>query len=174
MALNRCGTGAHRTIHTYTVDRADMPRFAALGIIADMQVGEGSIDLLYHGDLYEITGERAYGLLPVSELLKAGARVSLSSDWDADPISVLGIIQRSMLRESHALADIETAIRLVTRDAALALDLSEVTVTLVTGLQADFVVLDQNVLDLPLSDIEHTSVLMTVLAGKPVFKSLDY
>jgi predicted amidohydrolase YtcJ len=79
-----------------------------------------------------------------------------------------------MLRESHALADIETAIRLVTRDAAFALGLSDVTGTLVTGLQADFVVLDQNVFDLPLSDIEHTSVLMTVLAGKPVFKSRDF
>jgi predicted amidohydrolase YtcJ len=82
---------AHRTTHTYMVDRADMPRFADLGVIADMQVGERSIDVLYHDDLYEIIGKRAYGLLPVSELLKAGARVSLSSDWDADPLSPLGI-----------------------------------------------------------------------------------
>lgn len=165
---------AHRTTHTYMVDRADMPRFAELGVIADMQVGEGSTDLLYHDDLYEIIGERAYALLPVSDMLAAGARVSLSSDWDADPLSPLGIIQRSMLRESHSIDDLETAIRLVTRDASYALGLSGVTGALVTGLQADFVVLDQNLFELPLSDIENTSVVMTVLAGKSVFKSWDY
>jgi predicted amidohydrolase YtcJ len=156
------------------VDRADMPRFAELGVIADMQVGEGSTDLAYHDDLFNIIGERAYELVPVLELLEAGAKMSLSSDWDADPLSPLGIIQRSMLRESHAINDLETAIRLVTRDAAFALGLSDVTGALVIGLQADFVVLDQNVFELPLSEIEYTSVLMTVLAGKPVFKSREY
>jgi predicted amidohydrolase YtcJ len=165
---------AHRTTHTYMVDRADMPRFAQLGVVADMQVGQGSTDLLYHDDLYEIIGERAYELLPVPEMLEAGAKVSLSSDWDADPLSPLGIIQRSMLRDSHAIDDLGTAIRLVTRDAAFALGLGGVTGALVTGLQADFVVLDQNVFELPLSDIENTSVLMTVLAGRQVFKSWDY
>lgn len=165
---------AHRTTHTYMVDRADMPRFAELGVVADMQVGEESTDLLYHEDLYEIIGERAYELLPVPDMLEAGARVSLSSDWDADPLSPLGIIQRSMLRESHALDDLETAIRLVTRDAAFALGLNEVTGALVPGLQADFVVLNKNLFKLSLSDIENTSVLMTVLAGKSVFKSWEY
>ena len=35
-------------------------------------------------------------------------------------------------------------------------------------------VFDQNVFNLPLSEIENISVLMTVLAAKSVFKSLDY
>lgn len=164
----------HRTTHTYMVDKADMPRFAKLGVVADMQVGEGSTDALYHDDLYSVIGERAYDLLPVRDMLTAGATVSLSSDWDADPLSPLGIIQRSMLRSSQAVRDVETAIRLVTHDAAYALGLSEVTGSLTVGRQADYVVLDQNIFNHPVNEIEDTSVLVTVVAGRRVFTARNY
>ena len=161
----------HRITHTYLVDPADTPRFAELGVTADFQVGPESTDPDYHAYLSEFIGDRAYDLIPVKRLLDAGAHVSLSSDWDADPLSPLGTIERAVTRETEAVADVETAIELVTIDAAYALGQDDVSGSLEVGKQADFVVLDQNLLEIDVRDIDQTRVLLTVLAGRETFRS---
>ncbi|MFE2560039.1 hypothetical protein ACFXGT_29290 [Streptomyces sp. NPDC059352] len=47
-------------------------------------------------------GDRAFDLIPVAKPLDAGAHVSFSSDWDADPLSPFGVIERAVTRESNA------------------------------------------------------------------------
>ncbi len=161
----------HRTTHTYLVDDADIARFKALGVVADFQKGPDSTDTAYHEDLSEIIGDRAFDLIPTKKLLDAGAHVSLSSDWDADPLSPFGTIQRAVNREANAVADVETAIRLVTLDAAFALDQDRVTGSIAVGKYADFIVIDQNLLTIDSNDIENTQVLLTFLAGREVYSS---
>ena len=56
----------------------------------------------------------------VKTLLDSGAHVSLSSDWDADPLSPFGSIERAVTRETNAVESVAQAIELVTLDAAYA------------------------------------------------------
>ncbi len=60
---------------------------------------------------------------------------------NCDPLSPFGIVQRALLRESHTVKDVATAIELVTRNAAYAVGIDGVTGSLEVGKQADFVVL---------------------------------
>lgn len=161
----------HRITHTYLVGAADAPRFAELGVTADFQVGPESTDPEYHAYLSEFIGDRAVDLIPVQRLLDAGADVSLSSDWDADPLSPFGTIERAVTRETEAVADVETAIELVTLAAAYALGHDDVTGSLEVGKQADYVVIDQNLLEIDVRDIGETRVLLTVLAGRETYRS---
>ncbi len=160
----------HRTTHTYMVDEADIGRFAQLGVVADLQVGVGSTDLGYHDYLAEFIGDRAFGLLPVPQLHEAGAVVTLSSDWDADPLSPLGIIENSLTRESNALDELHTAISMVTLQAAYALGHDDITGSIAVGKYADFVVLDQNLFEIAADEIGATRVLMTMLAGQTIWR----
>ncbi len=162
----------HRTTHTYLVDPDDLGRFGGLGVIADFQVGVEAIDPAYHEDLSTIIGDRAFDLIAVAAMLDTGADVMLSSDWDADQLSPLGIIERSLRRDTNAVPDIETAIELVTIAPAYALGHDATTGSIEVGKFADFVVLDQNLLDIPTSEIGRTSILATVLAGNVTYGSL--
>lgn len=161
----------HRTTHTYLVHPDDLPRFIELGVVADLQVGADSTNILYHEDLSAIIGDRAFELLPVSSLLEANAVVTLSSDWDADPLSPFGIIERSLTRNTHSINDVETAISLVTRDAAYALGVSEITGTLSVGKSADYIIVDRDILNIHIDDIGEASVLSTVLEGEEIYRA---
>ncbi|OED39654.1 hypothetical protein AB833_14765 [Chromatiales bacterium (ex Bugula neritina AB1)] len=161
----------HRTTHTYLVHPDDIPRFRSLGVIADFQVGADSTDIDYHHYLAEFIGDRAYDLLPVNTLLEGGASVTLSSDWDADPLSPLGIIENALTRASHNIDSLETAIRLVTLDAAFALGHDNTTGSLEAGKFADFVVLDRNIFDVEHHEISEAKVLMTFVGGHRVYQA---
>jgi len=161
----------HRLTHTYLVDPADVSRFAELGVVADFQVGPESSATDYHEYLSEFIGERAFDLIPVRTLLDSGADVSLSSDWDADPISPFGTIQRAVTRDENAVDTVEQAIELVTIGAAYALSSDDMTGSIEVGKYADFVIIDQNLLEVDIRQIEDTSVLLTVVGGRETYRS---
>ncbi|CAM9320080.1 unnamed protein product [Chrysoparadoxa australica] len=159
----------HRTTHTYLVAEEDVSRFEALGVIADFQMAPESISEGYREYIAEFIGDtRARSLIPVKELLDAGARCSLSSDWDADPLSKFGTIHRAVTRARNAV-ELETAVRLVTLDAAYALGLEQWVGSIEVGKLADFIVTDTNIMEARVGAIEGAKVLLTVLQGAPVF-----
>ena len=161
----------HRLTHTYLVDRADVPRFAKLSVVADFQVGPESSSTAYHDDLSKIIGDRAYELIPVKICLDAGAHVSLSSDWDADLLSPFGTIQRALLRDENAVGNVERAIELVTLDAAYALSQDDMTGSIEAGKYADFVMVDQDLLVVDPHKIGKTKVLLTVVGGRDTYRA---
>lgn len=161
----------HRITHTYIVHPNDIDRFADLGVVADFQQSPDAIDPLYHEDLTEIIGDRAFDLIPTGTLVEAGASVTLSSDWDAGPLPPLGTIERSLTRESNAVPDLATALALATIEAAAALGHDDITGSIEVGKQADYVVLDSNLFEVDVQDIDRTAVLLTVVDGAVVFDS---
>jgi hypothetical protein len=163
----------HRLTHVYMVDPPDIDRFAELGVIADLQAGEEAVSTDYHEYLGEFIGDRALDLIPVATLLDAEAHVTLSSDWDADLLSPFGIIERAVTRDSNAVPTVARAIELVTIDAAYALGHDAITGSITVGKQADYVIIDQNLLTISPSDIEQTQVLLTVVGGREVYRSPD-
>lgn len=138
--------------------------------------GEGpdAIDPSYHDFLSDSIGDRAFDLIPTEALLDAGATVTLSSDWDADPLPPLGTIQRSLTRADNAMPDLATALRAHTVDAAYALGHDDTTGSIEIGKFADFVVLDQDLFDLDPGEIEDTGILATYLGGTAVFEAAGW
>ena len=72
------------------------------------------------------------------------------------------------------MPDLDTAIRMHTLDAALALGHDDTTGSIEVGKFADYVVLDTDLFALPPGDIDETEVLMTVVGGEPVFTAPSF
>ncbi|MFF9428897.1 amidohydrolase family protein [Streptomyces sp. NPDC014746] len=72
-----------------------------------------------------------------------------------------------MTRDSNTVDDVATALRLVTLDVAYALGQDDTTGSSEIGKQADYAVIDQNILKIPVDRVDRTKVLLTVLAGHP-------
>ncbi|MBI2381506.1 MAG: amidohydrolase [Gammaproteobacteria bacterium] len=160
----------HRLTHLELVDQRDRPRFKALGVIADMQVAGDFALPQNHGEMEPLIGERAYEMLPLRSLWEAGARLTLSSDWDVSALSPFVGMQHALQLGEESLPDLASAVQAYTLDAAHALHQENQTGSLEVGKAGDLVVLDQDIFRLPVSRIGKTKVLMTVLGGKPVYR----
>ena len=75
-----------------------------------------------------------------------------------------------MLTVIVSLADVETAIEIFTRNGAMAMEEEDETGTIEVGKSADFIVINQNLLEIPPQKIHETKVLLTVLQGKAVYE----
>ena len=163
------GQGRHRITHVELVDNDDIPRFKQLNVIADFQPSPYFTPSFLKDNVPAIGG-RAYKMLPMRELYDAGARVTLSSDWDVNPLSPLGIMQNALSLGERSLPSLEAAVKAYTLDAAYTLRQEQDTGSLEVGKQADLVVLDKNIFDLPVSQIAKARVLWTLLGGEEVYR----
>ena len=164
----------HRITHLYLVGDSDRARFKELGVVADLQASPDAVDPDYANSLIPFLGAgRASALLPMNSLAAAGARVTLSSDWDAGPLPPFGTIERALSRPTEAIADRATAIRMHTLDAAHLLHLENVAGSIENGKRADLIVLDQNPFEVLISRVGETKVLLTLVDGETVFSSGD-
>ena len=119
---------------------------------------------------------------PLKTIIDAGAVVSYGSDWDNIPepdpwFALEGMITRKYPGKPELgqlnpdeRVDLETAIQIFTRNGAMLMEIEDETGTIEKGKSADFIVLDQNILEVPVEKIHKTKVLQTVLQGKTVYK----
>jgi predicted amidohydrolase YtcJ len=163
------GQGRHRLTHVELVNKADLPRFKQLNVTADFQPSRYFAPPFLK-DNEPLIGQRSYQLLPLGQLHDAGARVTLSSDWDVNPLSPLGIMQNALSLGERSLPSLETAVRAYTLDAAYSLRQEQDTGSLEVGKQADLVVLDRDIFQLPVKQLGKTKVLWTLLGGEEVYR----
>lgn len=157
--------------HLQLVDPADIPRFAALDVDADFQIGGASSaqpELAQYIAPY-IGQQRANEVLhsPVKELYETGANVVLSSDWTVNPISPMNAISYSVEEGSFT---VEQAIDAYTIKPAIALGLESITGTIKVGKSADFAILDTNITKATSEQIRNSKVVTTVLQGQVVYQ----
>ncbi|KAI0559220.1 Amidohydrolase [Gracilaria domingensis] len=157
-----------RITHAYMIDEADEARFKDLNIIADFQMAPDTLSKSYQDEMSEVIGARAYKLIPTDRILDTGALVTISSDWDADPLSPLSSISRAL--RSGRVPDVETAGKLWTSNPAYALGHDDVTGTIEKGKYADYVVLNKNLFDISKRAIARVEVKKTVLGGRVVYE----
>ena len=74
--------GRFRIEHAEIVDPADVPRFAALGVVASMQPAHLLLD---EAMLLPALGARAAHAFPWGSLARSGARLEFGSDWPVGP-----------------------------------------------------------------------------------------
>lgn len=165
--------GPHRLTHLYLLDPADIPRFAELGVVADIQLAPSSLDPEYNTSIREFIGDRGGFMMPSASLEAAGATVAMSSDFDADELSPLVKIQAALERDSEGAPDVDTAIEWMTINPAKLLKHDKMTGSLEPGKYADLVVIDRDITDMPVSEIGTAKVVATLLQGQPVFDAED-
>jgi hypothetical protein len=184
---NRERDSRHLITHLQLVAPEDIRRFKPLGVIGIPQPFWFKVDEYYWQLALPYLGKkRADSQYPMQSFLDAGVMMASASDFPVtipfDPLigieigitrSEIGIIQDEILwpEERVNLADMLASFTL---NGAYANFLENETGSLVAGKQADIVILDQNLFDLPPSNIAKTNVLLTVVDGKQVYRDQTF
>lgn len=170
-----------RLEHIETISPADVPRLAALNVLAVMQpihADPGTIEVWSKA----AGPERVKLGFAWRTLEKAGARLVYSSDWPAcislDPLrglhnavnrrTVDGKPEGGWLPEQRV--SVENALRYYTQGGALASFEERTKGTLEPGKLADIVVLSQDVTRIEPMKIHETRVTMTVFDGRVIYE----
>ena len=173
----------HRVEHIETIDPADIPRFARLGVVASMQP--------YHGDpspnqisvwAGNIGPERASRAWAWRSIHEAGGRLAFGSDWPVVPYDPFIALNNAVNRQTTdgrpaggwlpaerlTLAD---ALEAYTAGSAFAAFADHRRGRVTVGMDADVIILDRDLLAAGPSAIIGTSVRLTVLGGRVVHRS---
>jgi uncharacterized protein (TIGR02246 family) len=174
----------HHLSHLELIDPADVPRFRALGAIANFQ------PLWAFSDPYitELTAPflgpgRMQHIYPIGSLLRSGAMLAFGSDWSVSTANPFEEIQVAVTRMGPAgeggqpfLPDerigLPDALAAFTIGSAYVNRLEKETGSLETGKRADLVVLDQNLFAVPASEVGRTHALVTLFGGRVVHGDL--
>jgi len=161
----------HRLTHLENVHPDDIPRFASMGVIADIQLaGDFTEPKQFAIDNEPFTGADNPALpLPARALINAGATVTLSSDYDVSPLSPFIGIANATSRGKNSLT-VREAVDAYTINAAYLMRQENLVGSLEIGKRADFVIIDRNIFEIPNSEIRNTNVLLTVFDGDEVYR----
>jgi hypothetical protein len=188
----------HSIAHAQLVHPADQARIGELGILVAFTYAWIRPDFLYDmsvnpflgkvsiaGGLYDRNSYAMRNLYPVRGIADHGDVLAAGSDAPVDtrdPRPFVNIAQAVTRADEtgHALnadqsIDVHTAIAAYTRNGARALRQQELTGTIEAGRKADFIVLDQNLVELANSGaaarIASTQVLLTLFDGRIVYQA---
>jgi len=174
----------HEISHAGMIHPDDIDRFAELDAIPEMApILWYPVPGLAEAQASAVGKERAEHTFPIRSLVEAGAQPAYGSDWPAvvpTPNPWPGIeamvTRRNPYLESpqdakweEQAVDLATAIRIFTLNGARALKLEDTTGSVEVRKSADLIVLDQNIFEIPASDVGNTRVITTILEGENVY-----
>jgi len=167
----------HTITHLQLIRPEDIPRFHQLGVIASFQLywasaGTDTIELVKpHIDpsLYQWQ-------YPARSVLDEGGVIAGASDWPVSTANVFQAIYQAETRKGPAgVLDAsqrvprEAMLYAYTRNAARALGQQDRIGSIAPGKQADFALVNRDVLTVTAEEARETKVLWTIFAGKTVF-----
>ncbi|MFQ5889144.1 MAG: amidohydrolase [Gemmatimonadota bacterium] len=176
-------TRRHRIEHAQILDRADIPRFARLGVIASMQPTHATSDMRWAETL--IGRERAEeGAYAWRSLLDAGAAIAFGTDFAVEPLAPIEGIYSAVTRQSREepgtpaggwipaqRLSVAEAIRLYTAGSAYAEFEEERKGTLEPGMLADLVVWDRDLMSVSPEELLEASPDLTIVDGQLVYET---
>jgi predicted amidohydrolase YtcJ len=182
--LNGPRDARHAIAHVGLIDRTDLGRFGALGVIASCQPCRAVDDARTRLEVRPLLGaERTSALYPFGGLARSGASLALGSDWNtstADPRAILDAaitrldpgtrVGRPLGPVSERLKP-EVALRAYTRGSAYASWCDDVSGTIEVGKSADLVLLDRDPLGAPGTAWSDARVLVTIVGGRVVHEA---
>ncbi len=176
----RPGAGAPVLAHVEFVDPADLPRFATLGVAADISALWAYPDAFLVDLTVPVVGaERAARAYPFGELAAAGATLIAGSDWDVSTVNPWPAIEVAVTRANpdlggevlgvHQELTLQAMLTAYTSAAAAVvapnLRIGQISV----GRRADFVVLVQDLSSVAPIDLAQVVVASTWLDGRQVY-----
>jgi predicted amidohydrolase YtcJ len=178
----------HHIAHVQIVHPDDVPRFAELAVVANMQAlwaaHEPQMDQL---TIPFLGPERSARQYVFGDLARAGARLAAGSDWavsSANPLRAIDVaVNRSLPGATGAEAepflpaqalDLAEAFGAYTIGSAFVNHLDDVTGSIEPGKLADLIVLDRDPFGAPAAEIAHTNVVATYVQGEPVYNAPNF
>lgn len=177
----------HLITHLQLVAREDIPRFKNIGAIGVPQPFWFAKGEYYRELALPFLGkERADAQYPMKSFIEAGIPMASASDFPVTvPFDPLLGIQTGIIR--YAIDDgpdqvlwaeesvsLEEMVESFTLSGALANFTEDKTGSLEVGKQADLVVLDRNLFNVPQDKIANVKVLLTVVDGEIVYREKDF
>jgi predicted amidohydrolase YtcJ len=167
----------HTITHLQFIRPDDIPRFHDLGVIASFQLywanaGPDAIDIVKP----YIDPELYKWMYPARSVLDTSGIIAGASDWPVSTANVFQAIYQAETRKGpQGVLDAsqrvprEAMLYAYTRNAARALAEEEHIGSIAPGKQADFAVLDRDVLTVTAEQARDTKVLWTIVGGKGVY-----
>ncbi len=170
----------HRIEHVQLLHPADVPRLAALGVVASMQPIHATSDM----EIAEAHwGARSRWSYAWRSLLQMGTPLAFGSDCPVEPLDPLRGIYAAVTRRRpdgspgeegwypEQRLTVAEAVRAYTRGAAYAAGQEDSTGSITPGKLADLVVLSRDIFACEPMDILDTEVLATVVDGRFVYRA---
>ena len=173
----------HELAHAGYIDAVDLPRFADLNAVADLCPVIWHPSPIIDAVIAAVGEERGGRYWPVRDLIDSGAPLLAGSDWpsavpDANPWT--GIEAFVTRRHPRDLADgtlwaeqaitLEEAVEIYTIQGARAMKMEDRIGSIEVGKMADFIILEQNIFDIPIDDVADTHVMQTYFEGTLVYQ----
>ncbi|GAA2207428.1 amidohydrolase [Nonomuraea monospora] len=179
----------HQIAHLDVVHPADVPRFASLGVIANLQALWARRDKeIVERKLPLLGRDREPHHFPFGALHRAGARLAMGSDWPVTDPNPLWAIYTAATRlgppqDPHAVGDgalteplepaqaldLRVALDAYTAGSAYANHAEHETGTIAVGRRADLVLLDRPILD-DLQEVSAAKPVLTLVDGQAVHR----
>lgn len=180
-ALKAVPTADHRfrIEHSQVISPADIPRFAALGVIPSMQASHQTSDMRWAE--VRLGPERIKGAYAWRSLLNTGAIIPNGSDFPVEEVNPLISFHSSVSRQDatnwpqggwypEQAMTRDEALKSMTIWPAYAAFQEKVMGSITPGKYADFVILDRDIMTVPATEILQTRVMSTYLGGKAVYQ----
>ena len=163
--------------HAQFVDPEDIPRFGQLHVIAALQLlwadgEESTID-----QVQPYIDPRIYRwMYPARSILDTDGEIAGASDWpvsSADPFEAMAVAEtrkgpKGVLDAAQRVPR-EVMLYAYTRNAAEVLDELDEIGTLAPGKRADLVLIDRDVLTVPVTQLAKAKVVFTMFGGRLVY-----
>ena len=173
----------HHIAHASYIAPVDIPRFAELGVAADLSPIIWYPTVFLEAHKAAMGEERALRFWPNKDLKEAGALIAGGSDWPVIPNpdpwqGIEGMVTRRnpsgdfpgvALWAEQAL-DLPTVLEIYTINGARALGLDKTIGSIEVGKSADLIVLGRSIMDIPPDEIAGTAVEMTFFEGRKVYE----
>jgi predicted amidohydrolase YtcJ len=168
-----------RVEHAQILHSDDIPRFAQLGVIPSMQAVHQTSDMYWAGN--RIGSTRVLGAYAWRSLLATGVPIPNGSDFPVELVNPLLSFHSAVSRQDARNWPVggwfaeqrmtrDEALRSMTIWPAYAAFQEDVLGSLTPGKHADFVILDQDVMQVPAELILDTNVLATYVGGRRVYE----
>ncbi len=165
----------HRMTHLEIVNEAEFDRFQELNVVADVQVSANWTQPAQWSENEFLVGATlAENFIPIKSIYDAGARTTLSSDWDVSTMNPFRSIQNAVTRAPQNLPSVEAAVDARTINSAWALGNDDFTGSIEVGKLADLICVNQDIFTIPENQIAQTEVTMTMLSGEIVFEDTGF
>jgi hypothetical protein len=173
----------HHIVHLQLMDEKDVNRFKELDVIANLQTLWATPEDSYISELtIPVLGEkRTEWIYPFGAIANSGAKLANGSDWPVTTLNPFPAMQVAVTRRGpdstkrepwtpQHLMKLYDVVEGYTKGGAYLSFSEEMRGTISVGKEANFVILDSNVLDVPNEKLHAIKVNQTVLRGETVFK----
>lgn len=173
----------HHISHLQMIHIDDIERFEGLNATANFQAVWAEPDeWIMELNLPVLGEERVQAMYPIASVERAGGRIVGGSDWNVSTAYPLPAIEVAIRRQDatkdsgpvlneRERVSLASMIDAYTINGAWLMHQEHKTGSIEVGKQADLVVLDRQLFEIPVTEISDTRVLLTLLDGEVIYKA---